>query len=32
MKAELVLMGKRVDMAPQSHRRALVALIYFILI
>jgi len=28
MKAELVLMGKRVDMAPQAHRRALVALIY----
>jgi hypothetical protein len=28
MKAELVLMGKRVDMAPQNHRRALVALIY----
>jgi hypothetical protein len=28
MKAELVLMGKRVDMAPQMHRRALVVLIY----
>ena len=28
MKAELVLMGKRVDMAPQTHRRALVVLIY----
>jgi thiosulfate reductase cytochrome b subunit len=28
MKAELVLMGKRVDMAPQARRRALVILIY----
>lgn len=28
MKAELVLMGKRVDMAPRTHRRALVVLIY----
>lgn len=28
MKAELVLMGKRVDMAPQAHRRTLVVLIY----
>jgi hypothetical protein len=28
MKAELVLMGKRVDMAPQTRRRTLVVLIY----
>lgn len=28
MRAELVLMGKRVDMAPQPNRRALVVLIY----
>jgi hypothetical protein len=28
MRAELVLMGKRVDMAPQVHRRTLVVLIY----
>jgi hypothetical protein len=28
MKAELVLMGKRVDMAPQMHRRILVMSIY----
>ena len=28
MRAELVLMGKRVDMAPQGHRRVLVVLIY----
>jgi hypothetical protein len=28
MKAELVLLGKRVDMAAQTHRRALVILIY----
>jgi hypothetical protein len=28
MRAELVLMGKRVDMAAQVHRRALVVLIY----
>ena len=28
MKAELVLMGKRVDMAPQARRRTLVILIY----
>jgi len=28
MRAELVLMGRRVDMAPQAHRRALVVLIY----
>jgi len=28
MRAELVLAGKRLDMAPQAHRRALVALIY----
>ncbi len=28
MKAELVLVGKRVDMAPQAHRRTLVVFIY----
>ena len=28
MRAELILMGRRVDMAPQSHRRTLVMLIY----
>jgi len=28
MKAELVLMGRRVDMAPRVHRRTLVVLIY----
>jgi hypothetical protein len=28
MRAELVLLGKRVDMAPRAHRRALVVLIY----
>jgi hypothetical protein len=28
MKAELILMGKRLDMAPRSHRRNLVILIY----
>lgn len=28
MRAELVLMGRRVDMAPQAHRRTLVVLIY----
>jgi len=28
MRAELVLMGKRVDMAPRTNRRALVVLIY----
>lgn len=28
MRAELVLMGKRVDMAPRTRRRALVVLIY----
>ena len=28
MRAELILMGKRLDMAPQSHRRTLVVLIY----
>lgn len=28
MRAELVLMGRRVDMAPRAHRRALVVLIY----
>ena len=28
MKAELVLLGKRVDMAPRMHRRILVLLIY----
>jgi hypothetical protein len=28
MKAELVLLGKRVDMAPRMHRRILVVLIY----
>lgn len=28
MRAELVLMGKRVDMAPRAHRRSLVVLIY----
>lgn len=28
MRAELVLLGMRVDMAPQTHRRALVGLIY----
>jgi hypothetical protein len=28
MNAELVLMGKRVDMVPRAHRRALVVLIY----
>jgi hypothetical protein len=28
MRAELVLMGKRVDMAPRINRRALVVLIY----
>jgi len=28
MRAEIVLMGKRVDMAPQVHRRTLVVLIY----
>lgn len=28
MRAELVLLGKRVDMAPRIHRRILVALIY----
>ena len=31
MRAELVLMGKRIDMAPRAHRRLLVLLIYFIL-
>lgn len=28
MRAELVLLGRRVDMAPQTHRRVLVGLIY----
>ena len=28
MKAELIVMGKRLDMAPQAHRRTLVMLIY----
>jgi hypothetical protein len=28
MRAELILMGKRIDMAPQRHRRTLVLLIY----
>jgi hypothetical protein len=28
VKAELVLMGKRIDMAPRAHRRALVVMIY----
>ena len=28
MRAELVLLGKRVDMAPRTHRRLLVGLIY----
>jgi hypothetical protein len=28
MRAELILMGKRLDMAPQMHRRTLVMLIY----
>lgn len=28
MRAELVLMGKRLDMAPQAHRKALVVMIY----
>ena len=28
MRAELVLMGKRVDMAPRTNRRVLVVLIY----
>jgi len=28
VRAELILMGRRVDMAPQSHRRTLVMLIY----
>jgi hypothetical protein len=28
MRAELMLMGKRVDMAPRAHRRTLVVLIY----
>jgi len=28
MRAELILMGRRVDMAPRSHRRTLVVLIY----
>jgi hypothetical protein len=31
MRAELVLAGKRLDMAPRAHRRTLVALIYFVL-
>lgn len=31
MRAELMLMGKRVDMAPRAHRRTLVALIYLTL-
>lgn len=28
MRAELILMGRRMDMAPQAHRRTLVVLIY----
>jgi hypothetical protein len=28
MRAELVLIGKRVDMAPQTHRRTLICIIY----
>lgn len=28
MRAELVLMGKRIDMAPRAHRRTLVAILY----
>jgi len=28
MKADLVLMGKRIDMAPRAHRRTLVAILY----
>jgi hypothetical protein len=31
MKAELVVMGKRIDMAPRVRRRMLVGLIYFML-
>ena len=31
MKAELVLMGKRIDMAPRAHRRTLVVLIYLMM-
>jgi len=31
MRAELVLMGKRVDMAARAHRRALVVLLYSVL-
>jgi small-conductance mechanosensitive channel len=31
MRAELVLMGKRIDMAPRAHRRTLVVLIYCVL-